>query len=1153
MHLFKLRLSTLITAVVALALLAVAIDWSGQPGVAEAAAPNTPQWPSSDAVVSGDGTMKLNWNNASNATGYEYRYSSKAACLLYDVDCVADETAWALATTGNGNTEYTIPKGKLTVGTTYWFQIRAVNTDDDPDTYSEPSETRNALQRAAPAKLADVVATAGNARVTLSWDAPDDDTITSYDYRIDPDPAAGASGWSDWQRFTTSTNIHTVTGLTNGTTYSFQVRANNNQGAGPASETVSATPTGPPAAPEDLRATPQNGSVRLHWNNPNDSNIDKYQIRQQEKPAGGQYGDFSTWADIDGSDADTTQHTVSDLTNGTEYTFEVRAIDSDRVEDDRAGAASSATATPTTAARAPSQMSNVQHTVTSVSGGSGGTVTFTWDDPGESFATKYEYRYKCHNTQESCDDTFTTESWNNAADRTSSVVADDSFSMDVPGNASVVYFQLRAVNTNADPDIEGPKTDVSVERSNTPSTSTPPPAAPSGFSATADDNGDIQLAWTKDAVASQGYQLRQSENGGSTWTDWASIANSKDGEDNDDSYTPENLVDGTSYTFELRAVAGTADEPIYGGASQDGPVTQGRPNPPTGLAAEAINDDDTTDEVDEREPNALNLSWTAPDAITGLTITRFEYRTQAPHAVGWSVWKRIVNCDGDCGGTTSAAKITGLAASTPYDVQVRAVAVINRRDVGGEESNTASGTTADPPADDPLTAPEAPTGLSAAAGNEQVTLTWTNPNNPNILQYRYRFAVAGSAIDAANWQQINGSDKDTTSHTLTDLTNGTTYSFQVQAVGAGSMIGAASDTATATPRVPPRRTGPSGPQRDSVTARNSDETINVTINKPASVMLDVAVRDQSCAAAAPAGTVHLCVEASASGALENLAASPAFMTIVISPELWGHMEEAYNADPRRFFLSKRSSPGEAWANITWCLDDPAVECYLLQETEQGGATMFVYNIVSFSQYAIRTVSVDAVGGGGGCVGINCRAVIIGGGGGTGRGPQHRLPATTRTPAPTARPTATPTVRPTVVPPTPQPTVRPTLVPPTPQPTVAPPTPRPTERPTVVPPTVRATQPPQPTATAPAPVATPPPPTVAPTPPPPAPTEAPTPEPTGETAALPPPTEPVPEITAVPPAVEPGSNLTMWLIIVIVIAVAAVGGMGFVAFRLLRAQ
>ena len=312
--------------------------------------------------------------------------------------------------------------------------------------------------------------------------------------------------------------------------------------------------------------------------------------------------------------------------------------------------------------------------------------------------------------------------------------------------------------------------------------------------------------------------------------------------------------------------------------------------------------------------------------------------------------------------------------------------------------------------------------------------------------------------------------------------------------------------------------------------RNSDETITVTIEKPVPVTLDLAALDQPCATAAPAGTVHLCVQASASGAVERLAASPAFMTIVISPASWTQMEGAYDADPRRFFLSKRSSPAEAWANITWCLDDPAVECYLLQETEQGGATMFVFNIVSFSQYTIRTVSVDAVGGGGRCVGINCRAVIIGGGGGTGRGPQHRLPATTRTPAPTPRPTVAPTVRPTVVTPT---AVPPTVVPPTAIP------------PTVVPPTV---VPPTPTE-----APTPPVQVEAPTPPPPTPVDAPTLEPTEVTAALPP-TAVAPAPTPIPPLVgEPGGDLPPWLLIVIIAAVLAVGGMGFLAFRLLRAQ
>ena len=417
-----------------------------------------------------------------------------------------------------------------------------------------------------------------------------------------------------------------------------------------------------------------------------------------------------------------------------------------------------------------------------------------------------------------------------------------------------------------------------------------------------------------------------------------------------------------------------------------------------------------------------------------------------------------------------------------------------------------------------------------------MTLRWNHPNRGDVKWFQYRQAEAGASIEDATWEQIPG-DGSRAEHIFTGLTNGNIYTFQVRALGAGdNNLSDPSNTATATPRVPRPPSGGGGPTRDSVTAHNSDETINVTIQKPASVTLDVAVLDQPCTAAAPAGTVHLCVQASVSGVVANLAASPAFMTIVISPESWTQMEEAYNADPRRFFLSKRSSSTEAWANIVLCIDDPGQECYLLQETEQGGATVFVYNIVSFSQYAIRTVGTDGAGGGGGsCSGINCRAVIIGGGGGTGRGPQHRLPATTRTPAPTARPTVAPTVRPTVVPPT---AIPPTAIPPT----AVPPTSVP---PTRVPPTAL---PPTPTE-----APTPPVQVEAPTPPPPTPVDAPTLEPTEVTAALPP-TAVAPAPTPIPPLVgEPGGDLPPWLLIVIIAAVLAVGGMGFLAFRLLRAQ
>ena len=80
-----------------------------------------------------------------------------------------------------------------------------------------------------------------------------------------------------------------------------------------------------PEAPGNLAASP--GTVAdtmvLTWDTPwaNGRDITKFQAGYvQGTTAGG------TWADILNSDADTTTHTVTGLTAGTEYTFEVRAV-----------------------------------------------------------------------------------------------------------------------------------------------------------------------------------------------------------------------------------------------------------------------------------------------------------------------------------------------------------------------------------------------------------------------------------------------------------------------------------------------------------------------------------------------------------------------------------------------------------------------------------------------------------------------------------------------------------------------------------------------------------------------------------------------------------------------------------------------------------
>ncbi len=94
-----------------------------------------------------------------------------------------------------------------------------------------------------PGTPTNVTATGGNAQATVSWDAPISDggsPITQYTVTASPGGATAN---------TAGTSV-TVTGLTNGTAYTFTVTATNSVGTGPASAASNAvTPTAPVATP----------------------------------------------------------------------------------------------------------------------------------------------------------------------------------------------------------------------------------------------------------------------------------------------------------------------------------------------------------------------------------------------------------------------------------------------------------------------------------------------------------------------------------------------------------------------------------------------------------------------------------------------------------------------------------------------------------------------------------------------------------------------------------------------------------------------------------------------------------------------------------------------------------------------------------------
>jgi hypothetical protein len=96
----------------------------------------------------------------------------------------------------------------------------------------------------APLQVTGASAAAGNSQVVLSWSAPDSGGSAITDYVVEQFDA----DTSTWTLLSdeVATTSYTVTGLTNGTSYSFRVSAKNVIGTGTVSATVTATPVTPP-------------------------------------------------------------------------------------------------------------------------------------------------------------------------------------------------------------------------------------------------------------------------------------------------------------------------------------------------------------------------------------------------------------------------------------------------------------------------------------------------------------------------------------------------------------------------------------------------------------------------------------------------------------------------------------------------------------------------------------------------------------------------------------------------------------------------------------------------------------------------------------------------------------------------------------------
>jgi hypothetical protein len=165
--------------------------------------------------------------------------------------------------------------------------------------------------------------TAGNNQVTLTWSAPasngDAPGITDYIVKY---KASGDSAWTtfaDGVKFTTGA---VVTGLVNGTSYTFTVSPVTTYGEGAQNTSSSYMPATAPGAPTSLSALGGDGKVSLSWTAPasnGGSAITDYTV-QYQLSSGGAFTSFAHTA------SPATAIEVTGLTNGTAYKFKVAAV-----------------------------------------------------------------------------------------------------------------------------------------------------------------------------------------------------------------------------------------------------------------------------------------------------------------------------------------------------------------------------------------------------------------------------------------------------------------------------------------------------------------------------------------------------------------------------------------------------------------------------------------------------------------------------------------------------------------------------------------------------------------------------------------------------------------------------------------------------------
>ena len=535
-------------------------------GVA-ATAPSAPQ---NLLATAGNGQVTLTWSapasdGGSALTGYKvYRSTSSGQEAPPEI---ASPAGTSYIDTGLQN------------GTTVYYKVVASNAVGVSSLSNEASATPIA-PATAPSAPQNLLATAGNGQVTLTWSAPASDggsALTGYKvYRSTssgqeaPPEIASPAGTS-----------YIDTGLQNGTTVYYKVVASNAVGVSSLSNEASATPIAPataPSAPQNLLATAGNGQVTLTWSAPasdGGSALTGYKVYRSTSSGQEAPPEIASPAG--------TSYIDTGLQNGTTVYYKVVASNAVGVS----SLSNEASATPIAPATAPSAPQNLLATA------GNGQVTLTWSAPasdGGSALTGYKvYR--------------STSSGQEAPPEIASPAGTSYIDTGLQ-NGTTVYYKVVASNAVG-------VSSLSNEASATPIAPATAPSAPQNLLATA-GNGQVTLTWSAPASdggsALTGYKVyRSTSSGQEAPPEIASPAGT--------SYIDTGLQNGTTVYYKVVASNAVGVSSLSNEASATPIAPATAPSAPQNLLATAGN-------------GQVTLTWSAPASDGGSALTGYKvYRS----------------------------------------------------------------------------------------------------------------------------------------------------------------------------------------------------------------------------------------------------------------------------------------------------------------------------------------------------------------------------------------------------------------------------------------------------------------------------------------------------------------------------------------------